>query len=216
MRANRLKKLIACLLACLMLAALPLSLTSCGNVPGYKKSKAPTDYVRINVTYVNAKYQKVTGDIVVQLDGNVAPITVANFKNLVADKFYDGLTFHRVYSGFMIQGGCPNGDGTGDAGATIKGEFKNNGVENTISHKRGVISMARGSHSMDSASCQFFIVHKDSTFLDGDYAGFGEVVYGMETVDGIAGTSVTYNSAGEKSTPINPVTINKVTFVTPK
>ena len=212
------KRIITLLLACLMLAALPLSLTSCGNVPGYKKSKAPTDYVRINVTYVNAKYQKVTGDIVVQLRGDVAPITVANFKNLVADKFYNGLTFHRVMSGFMIQGGCPKGDGTGDSGTTIKGEFSENGVSNTLSHKRGVISMARGGYSMDSASCQFFIVHDDSAALslDGKYASFGEVVYGMETVDGIASTQTTYNDGGEKASPVNPVIINKVTFVKPQ
>ena len=208
------KRIITLLLACLMLAMLPLSLTSCGNVPGYKKSNAPTDYVRINVTYVNSRYQKVTGDIVVQLRGDVAPITVENFKSLVADKFYDGLTFHRVYSGFMIQGGDPNGDGTGGSKNNIKGEFSANGVENNLKHTRGVISMAR-SNDMNSASSQFFIMHATSASLDGNYAAFGSVVYGMETVDGIAGTQTTYNSGGEKSSPINPVIINKVSFVTP-
>jgi peptidyl-prolyl cis-trans isomerase B (cyclophilin B) len=209
------KRIITLLLACLMLAMLPLSFTSCGNVPGYKKSKAPTDYVRINVTYVHNKYQKVTGDIVVQLRGDVAPITVENFKNLVADKFYDGLTFHRVMSGFMIQGGCPKGDGTGNAGSTIKGEFSENGVENNLKHERGVISMARG-NDMNSASSQFFIMHATNSTLDGKYAAFGNVVYGMETVDGIASTPTTYNTGGEKASPTNLVIINKVTFVTPK
>lgn len=213
------KRIFTLLLATLLLAALPLTLSSCSNLPkldGYKASEEITDYVRINVTYVNAKGSKQTGDIVVQLRGDVAPITVANFQKLVSEEFYDGLTFHRVYQGFMIQGGDPEGDGTGDSGTNIKGEFSANGVENNISHVRGVISMARGSYSMDSASCQFFIVHEDSTFLDGQYAGFGHVVYGMDTVDGIAGTPVTYNmSSGEKSTPRNQVTINSATFVTP-
>ena len=211
------KRIVTLVLALLMLAALPLSLTSCSSVEGFKASKEPTDYVRINVTYVNSKYKKVTGDIVVQLRGDVAPITVENFKNLVADGFYNGLTFHRVIYGFMIQGGCPKGDGTGDSGTRIKGEFSENGVENNISHQRGVISMARGGYSMDSASCQFFIVHQDaSESLDGKYAAFGHVVYGMETVDGIAGTPVAYNSGGEKAAPTNDVIINKVSFVTPE
>lgn len=125
------------------------------------------------------------GDIELELDADVAPITVTNFINLVNDKFYDGLTFHRIISGFMIQGGDPKGNGTGGSDNKIKGEFKSNGVENNISHKRGVISMARGSYSKDSASSQFFIVHKDSTFLDGDYAAFGHVTKGMEVVDKI-------------------------------
>lgn len=125
------------------------------------------------------------GDIEVELDADVAPITVTNFINLVNDKFYDGLTFHRIISGFMIQGGDPKGNGTGGSDNKIKGEFKSNGVENNISHKRGVISMARASYSNDSASSQFFIVHKDSTFLDGDYAAFGHVTKGMEVVDKI-------------------------------
>ena len=125
------------------------------------------------------------GDIELELDADTAPITVTNFINLVNDKFYDGLTFHRIISGFMIQGGDPKGNGTGGSENKIKGEFKSNGVENNISHKRGVISMARASYSMDSASSQFFIVHKDSEFLDGDYAAFGHVTKGMEVVDEI-------------------------------
>ena len=125
------------------------------------------------------------GDIELELDADTAPITVTNFINLINDKFYDGLTFHRIISGFMIQGGDPTGNGTGGSDNKIKGEFKSNGVENNISHKRGVISMARASYSMDSASSQFFIVHKDSEFLDGDYAAFGHVTKGMEVVDEI-------------------------------
>lgn len=125
------------------------------------------------------------GTIELELDADTAPITVNNFVNLVKNKFYDGLTFHRIIEGFMIQGGDPLGNGTGGSSKTIKGEFSNNGVENNISHKRGVISMAR-SNNPDSASSQFFIVHKDSTFLDGNYAAFGHVTSGMEVVDKIA------------------------------
>ena len=212
------KKTLTLFLALLMLTALPLSLASCKKqtkLEGYTASEEITDYVRINTTYVSSKGKKMTGDIVVKLQGDVAPITVANFQELVANGFYNGLTFHRVYKGFMIQGGCPKGDGTGNSGKTIKGEFTANGVENNISHTRGVISMARSS-AMDSASCQFFIVHEESTFLDGQYAGFGHVVYGMDTVDGIANTPVTYNmSTYELSNPINKVVINSITFVTP-
>ena len=124
------------------------------------------------------------GVIKLELDADSAPITVTNFVNLVNDKFYDGLTFHRIIDGFMIQGGDPLGNGTGGSKKTIKGEFKNNGVENNISHTRGTISMAR-SQANDSASSQFFIVQSDSTFLDGSYAGFGHVTSGMEIVDKI-------------------------------
>ena len=124
------------------------------------------------------------GTIDVQLDADTAPITVTNFIKLVQENFYDGLTFHRIMDGFMIQGGDPLGNGTGGSDQTIKGEFKTNKVENNISHKRGVISMARSSDP-DSASSQFFIVQTDSTFLDGDYAAFGEVTSGMDVVDAI-------------------------------
>ena len=124
------------------------------------------------------------GTIKLELDADTAPISVTNFVKLAKEGFYDGLTFHRIISGFMIQGGDPNGDGTGGSDETIKGEFKENGVENNISHVRGVISMARSMEN-DSASSQFFIVHKDSTFLDGQYAGFGKVTDGMEVVDKI-------------------------------
>ena len=128
------------------------------------------------------------GEIKLELDAAAAPITVANFEKLVKENFYDGLIFHRVISGFMIQGGDPTGTGMGGSDERIKGEFLINGVNNPISHKRGVISMARANHP-DSASSQFFIVHADSTFLDGQYAAFGHVVEGMETVDAIAETA---------------------------
>ncbi len=124
------------------------------------------------------------GKIEVELDATTAPITVANFLKLAGDGFYDGLTFHRIMDGFMIQGGDPEGTGMGGSGETIKGEFAENGVENNLSHVRGVISMAR-SMEKDSASSQFFIVQADSTFLDGQYASFGYVTAGMEIVDKI-------------------------------
>lgn len=124
------------------------------------------------------------GTISLELDADTAPVSVENFCTLAKDGFYNGLTFHRIISGFMIQGGDPNGDGTGGTENKIKGEFSQNGVENNISHVRGVISMARSSE-YDSGSCQFFIVHEDSTFLDGQYAAFGHVTEGMEIVDAI-------------------------------
>ena len=125
------------------------------------------------------------GKIKLELDGNTAPITVENFINLVNEKFYDGLTFHRIIDGFMIQGGDPKADGTGGSEKTIKGEFTSNGITNNISHERGVISMARNSVSMDSASSQFFIMHQTTTRLDGSYAAFGHVTSGIEVVDKI-------------------------------
>ena len=125
------------------------------------------------------------GTIVVELDRNAAPITVDNFVKLVEEGFYDGLNFHRVIAGFMIQGGCPDGTGMGDPGYEIKGEFMSNGWDNLIKHTRGVISMARSRHP-DSAGSQFFIMHADAPHLDGDYAAFGKVIEGMDVVDRIA------------------------------
>lgn len=124
------------------------------------------------------------GEIDVELDADAAPITVTNFVKLVQEGFYDGLTFHRIMDGFMMQGGDPLGNGTGGSEETIKGEFSQNGVDNDLSHTRGAISMARSS-APDSASSQFFIVQSDSTFLDGQYAVFGYVTEGMEIVDEI-------------------------------
>jgi peptidyl-prolyl cis-trans isomerase B (cyclophilin B) len=123
--------------------------------------------------------------IKVELLPEHAPNTAANFKKLAASGFYDGLIFHRVISGFMLQGGCPSGSGTGGPGYGIKGEFKANGVDNTLKHKRGVLSMAR-SAQFDSAGSQFFIMHADAPYLDGQYAAFGRVTEGMDVVDAIA------------------------------
>ena len=147
----------------------------------------PTNNEVINVEMSVKDYGKLT----LELDKENAPITVDNFVKLVNNKFYDGLTFHRIIDGFMIQGGDPNKDGTGGSKETIKGEFKNNGVNNTISHKRGVISMARSSDA-NSASSQFFIMHKDNTNLDGSYAAFGHVISGMDVVDTIVKNTSTY------------------------
>lgn len=124
------------------------------------------------------------GTIKLELDADTAPITVTNFVHMAKEGFYDGLTFHRIISGFMIQGGDPNGDGTGGSDETIKGEFSSNGVENDISHERGVISMARA-QDPDSASSQFFIMQEDTPSLDGEYAAFGHVTEGMDVVDAI-------------------------------
>jgi len=136
------------------------------------------------------------GVIKLELDADEAPITVTNFVNLVKEGFYDGLTFHRIIEDFMIQGGDPKHDGTGNSNKMIKGEFSSNGVENNILHKRGVISMARGGYSKDSASCQFFIVQKDSPHLDGDYAAFGYVTSGMDIVDKIASDAIVEDENG--------------------
>ena len=127
------------------------------------------------------------GDITLELDYDNAPISSKNFEDLVKKGFYDGLTFHRVIKGFMIQGGCPHGTGTGGPGYTIKGEFKANGVDNPIKHTRGTLSMARASDP-NSAGSQFFIMHKDAPYLDGSYAAFGHVVDGIEVVYIIAST----------------------------
>ncbi|MBR0442917.1 MAG: peptidylprolyl isomerase [Clostridia bacterium] len=168
-----------------------------------------TDLVKISV--------KGFGDIIVRLYPNVAPKTVENFQNLVADHYYDGLIFHRVVKGFMIQGGDIDGDGvTNDGTPTIKGEFSANGFENNLKHIRGVISMARLSNDMNSASTQFFIVHKTdlASDLNGDYASFGYVIAGIEVVDAIANVPVKNNATGkEKSTPVTPVVIESVRFV---
>ena len=147
------------------------------------------------------------GKIVMELYADIAPITVTNFVKLVQEKFYDGLTFHRVVEGFMVQTGDPKGDGTGGSDEKIFGEFAANGFENNLSHTRGVISMARRSYPLDSASSQFFICHGDSTFLDGQYAAFGRVISGMDVVDRIASVPVN----GE--TPIEKVVIKSIRMI---
>ena len=151
------------------------------------------------------------GTIVLELDADVAQITVENFANLVNEGFYNGLTFHRIISGFMIQGGDPLGNGTGGSSKTIKGEFASNGVKNSISHVRGTISMARSSMP-NSASSQFFIVHQDSTFLDGQYAAFGTVTSGMEVVDKICADTAVEDDNGTVAKNNQPV-IEKITII---
>lgn len=157
---------------------LAIVLVSIFMVTGCGKKEYLTGKINVEIEVENY------GTIAVELDADEAPITVTNFVNLVEDGFYDGLTFHRIIDGFMIQGGDPNGDGTGGSSRTIKGEFASNGVDNSIDHVRGVISMARSSLP-NSASSQFFIVQQDSPHLNGEYAAFGHVTSGMEIVDAI-------------------------------
>ena len=148
------------------------------------------------------------GVIDIELYPDKAPQTVANFEKLVSEGFYDGLTFHRIIPGFMIQGGDPEGTGMGGSDERIKGEFASNGFpQNDLKHTRGVISMAR-SMNPDSASSQFFIMHQDAPHLDGSYAAFGKVVSGMETVDEIANVRTTFQDR-----PAVPVVIKKVTLI---
>lgn len=144
------------------------------------------------------------GTIDVELDADTAPLTVTNFVKLAQEGFYDGLTFHRIIDGFMMQGGDPNGDGTGGSEENVKGEFSSNGVENNISHTRGAISMARASDP-DSGSSQFFIVQSDSEFLDGDYAAFGQVTEGMEIVDEICASAQPTDDNGTIPSEEQPV-----------
>ena len=167
-------KLICSILAVVMV----LMLAACGDAQEdeNKTEDVGTHHVEITI--------KDYGKISVELYGDKAPITVENFLKLAGDGFYDGLTFHRIIEGFMMQGGDPLGTGMGGSEEKIKGEFAINGVENDLSHTRGAISMAR-STANDSASSQFFIVHKDSTFLDGQYACFGYVTEGMDVVDAV-------------------------------
>jgi len=153
--------------------------------------------------------------IEIELYPSKAPETVNNFIYLINQGFYDGLIFHRTIPGFMAQGGDPDGNGTGGPGYGIKGEFKSNGVNNTISHLRGIVSMARSSKP-DSAGSQFFIVTDDSPFLDGDYAAFGQVISGMEEVDKIVKSRVITRSpfGGGKDRPVEPPVMKKVTVET--
>ena len=172
----------------------------------YIESDKETNLIKIDV--------KDKGIIIAELYPDTAPTTVENFKKLIKDKFYDGLIFHRIIKNFMIQTGDPLGTGIGGSEETIKGEFSENGVENNLSHVRGVLSMARrGSdpeteETMNSASSQFFIVHKDSTYLDGKYASFGKVIEGMDVVDSLANSQTDDNDK-----PLNDKVINSIRFV---
>lgn len=184
------KKLVSMLttgIICIMMLA------GCGSSDAQKDNEellSGKHHVEINI--------KDKGTISVELDADAAPITVTNFIKLAKEGFYDGLTFHRIINGFMMQGGDPNGDGTGGSDEKIKGDFSSNGVENSISHTRGTISMARA-QAKDSASSQFFIMHQDYTGLDGDYAAFGHVTDGMDIVDDIC-----ENTTGQDGNGIVP------------
>lgn len=153
------------------------------------------------------------GDFIIELYPQYAPETVANFVKLVEEGFYDGLTFHRVVDGFMAQGGDPMGTGMGGSDEEIYGEFADNGfAQNTLSHQRGVISMARSSNP-DSASSQFFICYDDASFLDGSYAAFGKVIEGMEVVDSFLEGKRVYGSDGALSKPVDPIVIKKAEVI---
>lgn len=181
------------------LAAVMMMGTFAGCSKSDKDEKSGSDDAEVN-------------SFVITLRPDVSPITCENFEKLVNDGFYDGLTFHRVVDGFMAQGGDPNGDGTGGSPNTIKGEFADNGVENTLSHQKGVVSMAR-SQMPDSASSQFFICYDDCSFLDGQYAAFGEVTEGMDVVDSFLKVERTANSMGEIAVPVEPITISKAVMI---
>ena len=177
------------------------------SVADFTETTQTSEYVKVTIKHY--------GDVVIRLRSDIAPITVANFQKLVGEGFYNGLTFHRIMQGFMIQGGDPKGDGTGGSGTTIKGEFKINGIQNDLSHITGVISMARKNMPYDSATSQFFICNADaSASLDGKYAGFGYVVAGLDVVLTVSEVEVKASASGENSVPVEPVVIEKICFVT--
>ena len=192
-----------CKIALLMGLILILSCS----LAGCKKSEEPVT----GKHHVNIEVEQY-GTIKVELDADAAPLTVSNFMNLAKKKFYNGLTFHRVVNGFVIQGGDPLGNGRGGSDNPIKGEFSANGVENAISHVRGTISMARSNSDYDSATSQFFIVQSDSLQLDGEYAGFGHVTEGMEIVDKICTDTITIDDNGNVA-PENQPVIKKIKVV---
>lgn len=203
------KKFMTVLLAVMMMSVL----AGCGSkedkTEGESQESQTEDSAQAQTIDPSGKHHveitvKDYGVISVELDGDEAPITVENFLKLAGEGFYDGLTFHRIISGFMIQGGDPLGNGTGGSDQTIKGEFSKNGVENSLSHTRGAISMAR-SMTMDSASSQFFIVHQDSTYLDGQYACFGYVTDGMDVVDAICDATPVTDNNGTVAAENQPV-----------
>ncbi len=191
------KKVLIAIIVIVVLAVIGLVLGFTLGKQDKAAAKAePTAYVQIDVQDY--------GSITAELYGNTAPETVKNFLQLADEGFYDGLTFHRIISGFMIQGGDPNGNGTGGSGKNIKGEFSANGVENDIAHVRGVLSMAR-SAMPDSASSQFFIMHEDAPHLDGSYAAFGRVLSGIEVVDAICENTPVVDNNGTVEAANQPV-----------
>ncbi len=196
MKFNKLKTLALVALS----ASVMVFFVACG-APQAQQSVTEASKINVEITMEDG------GVIALELDSEAAPLTVENFVKLVKESFYDGTTFHRIIPDFMIQGGDPTGTGTGDADSTVKGEFADNGWDNPISHKRGVISMAR-SLEPDSASCQFFITNADSLFLDGQYAAFGHVTSGMDVVDQI---SAVQRDASDR--PLEDVVIKSIRVV---
>ena len=202
------KKIISIAIVLLMtFGIVAFSGCSADNTPADGESQSEAEIVKKNpVAVIKVKDM---GEIKVELYPDIAPNTVNNFISLANKGFYDGLTFHRIISGFVIQGGCPEGTGIGDPGYSIKGEFTVNGFVNDLKHTKGVISMARNGYSYDSAGSQFFIMHDTATHLDGQYASFGMVTEGIEVVDRIAMVEVGY---GDK--PVEDVVIESITVDT--
>ena len=199
--------LAAALLLCLGLATCGSSAQTGGSASGGSGAASAAEPIGKYTAVIDIRDY---GTITLELDGDSAPITVANFVKLAKDGFYDGLTFHRIMDGFMMQGGDPKGNGTGGSEETIPGEFRANGYDNPISHTRGTISMARA-QDPNSASSQFFICQADSTFLDGDYAAFGQVTDGMDVVDAICADAQPTDGNGTIPPEAQPV-INSVTI----
>ncbi len=197
------KKIISLIITCALVLAIGAGCCEKNEI------EAPGEEAVSTGEVVHALITMESGDgIILELYPEIAPITVNNFVKLVNDDFYNGLTFHRIIEGFMIQGGDPEGTGMGGPGYEIKGEFEANGVKNSISHTRGAISMGRKSYGYDTAGSQFFIVHQDSTYLDGQYAAFGRVIAGMDTVDKIASVAT-----DESDYPLQPQVIKTIEIV---
>lgn len=192
----------------LMLAMLLIVMSGCGR-PANNAYQTPVPAVPEGPDPVATIEMQDGQKIVIELYPNIAPNTVYNFISLANKGFYDGLIFHRVIPGFMIQGGDPNGNGSGGPGYAIKGEFTSNGHKNHLKHTRGVISMARQDKDLDSAGSQFFIMLADADYLDNSYATFGKVTEGMDVVDGIAAQQI-----GERDKPVTDQVMKKVTVDT--
>lgn len=189
----KIKALVIAVTLCIL-----ATLCGCQSNTQYEKD------VKLYGTHTAIMTIKDYGEVTIELYGDIAPVTVANFVNLVKQGFYNGLTFHRAIEGYMLQGGDPKGDGTGNSATKIFGEFKSNGFENSLSHKRGVLSMARA-RNKNSASCQFFIMVCDETRLDGDYAEFGKVTKGMDIIDSIMTTVKNSDPNGMLSSDKQPI-----------
>lgn len=221
------KKTISIILTIAMILGCAFMFTSCGESTtstSSKKSKSSDSSESPNVSTADVEHHKIKftieeneqckgGEFIIETYPEYAPETCKNFVKLVSEGFYDGLTFHRVVTDFMAQGGDPNGDGTGGSPNTIHGEFSSNGfTQNTLKHTRGIVSMARRNDN-DSASSQFFICYKECDYLDGSYAAFGEVIEGMEVVEDFLNVDRTYGSDGAFSSPIHKIVIAKAEVI---